>query len=90
MRLWLSEEERRPDPAPARADARKALVAGTIGWLVVAVGCLVFRDELDAAGLGWTLVAALVGVALGVVGIIVVQVIRRRAQPRDDGSSVSA
>ncbi|MFF2275290.1 DUF2530 domain-containing protein [Agromyces sp. NPDC058126] len=90
MRLWLSEEERRPDPAPARADARKALVAGTIGWLVVAVGCLVFRDALDAAGLGWVLMAALVGVALGVVGIVVVQVIRRRAQPRDDGSDVSA
>ncbi|GAA1785846.1 DUF2530 domain-containing protein [Agromyces lapidis] len=91
MRLWLSEEERRPDPAPARADARKALVAGTIGWLVVAAGCFVFRDALDAAGLGWCLAAAIVGVALGVLGIVVVQVIRRRArQSRDDGSGVSA
>ncbi|WP_022889918.1 DUF2530 domain-containing protein [Agromyces italicus] len=91
MRLWLSEEERRPDPAPARADARKALVAGTIGWLVVAAGCLVFREPLEAAGLGWYLVAALVGVALGVAGIVVVQAIRRRAgRPGDDGSGVSA
>ncbi|MFF2387572.1 DUF2530 domain-containing protein [Agromyces sp. NPDC058104] len=91
MRLWLSEEERRPDPAPARADARKALVAGTIGWLVVAAVCLLFRAPLAAAGLGWFLAAAIVGVALGVVGIVVVQVIRRRArQPRDDGSGLSA
>lgn len=90
MRLWLSEEERRPDPAPARADARKALVAGTIGWLVVAAGCLVFRDELDAAGLGWSLAAAIVGVALGIVGLVVVQVIRRRAgRSRDDGTGLS-
>ena len=35
MRLWLSESERRPDPAPARADARKAALVGTIGWAVV-------------------------------------------------------
>ena len=38
MRLWVSESERRPDPAPARTDARKALLAGTAAWIVALLG----------------------------------------------------
>lgn len=80
MRLRLGEDERRPDPAPARADARKAVLAGTIGWLVVLAGCLVFRETLEDAGLAWLTTAAIVGVALGLAGLVVVQLSRMRAR----------
>jgi heme exporter protein D len=78
VRLWLSDSERRPDPAPARADARKALLAGTVAWLVALAGALVFREPLGAAGLGWLVWAAVAGVVMGLVGLVVVQVSRRR------------
>jgi hypothetical protein len=86
MRFWLSEQERRPDPAPARADARKAVAAGTAAWLVALVVCLLFRSPLEEAGYGWFTVAAAVGIGLGLVGLVVVQVIRRRAPQSPEGS----
>ncbi|MGW4930193.1 DUF2530 domain-containing protein [Agromyces sp. NPDC004153] len=87
MRLWLSESERRPDPAPARADARKAVLVGTVAWLVALVASLVFRAQLEAAGLGWLLWAAVTGLGLGVIGLVVVQLIRRRAARQEAGSA---
>ena len=78
MRFWLSESERRPDPAPARADARKAVLVGTVAWLLAFVAAVLWRAELDAAGLGWLLWAAVTGAAIGIAGLIVVQVVRRR------------
>ncbi|MCD2444279.1 DUF2530 domain-containing protein [Agromyces sp. SYSU K20354] len=86
MRFWLSEQERRPDPAPARADARKAVAVGTAAWLVALVASLLFQSQLEAAGYGWFAIAAAVGVGLGLVGLLVVQVIRRRAR-QAEGSS---
>ena len=87
MRLWLSESERRPDAAPARADARKAVLVGTAAWLVALVVSLVFRAPLETAGLGWLLWAAVTGLALGVIGLVVVQLIRRRAAHQEAGSA---
>ena len=87
MRLWLNESERRPDPAPARADARKAVLVGTIAWLVALVVSLAFRAPLEAAGLGWLLWAALTGLVLGVIGLVAVQVIRRRSSRQETGSA---
>lgn len=87
MRLWLSESERRPDPAPARADARKAVLVGTLAWLVALVLSLVFRAQLDAAGMGWLVWAAVTGFALGVIGLVVVQVVRRRISRQEAGSA---
>ncbi|WP_308799084.1 DUF2530 domain-containing protein [Agromyces silvae] len=78
MRLWVSEDERRPEPAPARADARKALVAGTAVWLVALIVCWWFLEPLDDAGFAWLLPTAIVGVVFGVAGVIVVQVHRAR------------
>lgn len=80
MRLWVSESERRPDPAPARADARKAALVGTIGWILVLIVAVVVRDALDEAGLGWLVWAAVTGVVTGVAGLVAVQLLRRRAQ----------
>ncbi|HEY9365541.1 MAG TPA: DUF2530 domain-containing protein [Agromyces sp.] len=87
MRLWLSDDERRPDPAPARADGRKAVLAGTLGWGVALVACLVFREPLESAGLGWFSAAAITGIVLGLIGLAVVQVIRRRADQSSERSA---
>jgi uncharacterized protein DUF2530 len=87
VRFWLNESERRPDPAPARADARKAVLAGTIAWLVALALSLLFRTQLEAAGLGWLLWAAVTGAVLGLVGLVVVQVIRRRIARQEAGSA---
>jgi hypothetical protein len=69
MRLWLKDSERRPDPLPARANARKALFVGTLGWLAALGGVIVFQDELAARGLGWWFWCSLIGVALGIFGL---------------------
>ena len=87
MRLWLNESERRPDPAPARADARKAVLVGTLAWLVALVLSLAFQSQLDAAGMGWLVWAAVTGFALGVIGLVVVQVVRRRISRQEAGSA---
>jgi hypothetical protein len=77
MRLWLKDDERRPDPLPARANALRAVAAGSVGWLVALVLAVVFRAELHAAGLNWWLWCAVLGLGLGLAGIIVV-LLRRR------------
>jgi hypothetical protein len=87
VRFWLSESERRPDPAPARADARKALFAGTLAWIVALAASLAFRAPLVDAGLGWLVWAAVTGTVLGLVGLVVVQVIRRRSARQGADSS---
>lgn len=87
MRLWLNESERRPDPAPARADARKAVLVGTLAWLVALVVSLVFRAQLDAVGLGWLVWAAVTGLVIGVIGLVVVQAVRRRIARQEAGSA---
>ena len=78
MRLWLSESERRPDPAPARTDARRALAVGTAAWLVALIVSLVLRAPLDEAGLGWFTAASIAGAVAGLLGLAVVFVARRR------------
>ena len=69
MRLWLKDSERRPDPLPARANARKAVAAGSAGWLVLLALAVVFRAELNDAGLGWWLWCAVIGLGLGLCGL---------------------
>ena len=87
MRFWLSESERRPDPAPARADARKAMFVGTVVWLVALIVAIVLRPQLMDAGFGWFVWAAAIGVGIGVVGLAVVLVIRRRILRQERGSA---
>ena len=77
MRLWLNDSERRPDPLPARTDARQAIVAGSFVWLAALVVAFAFRGDLAAAGHGWWLWCAVIGVGLGLVGLGWVQFRRR-------------
>ena len=84
MRLWLKDSERRPDPLPARTDARKALFAGTLLWLVALGAALVTQwavpeasGAASAPGAGWWLWCTVIGVALGLVGLAWVQFRRR-------------
>ncbi|MCM3655850.1 DUF2530 domain-containing protein [Agromyces mediolanus] len=86
MRLWLAEHERRPDPAPARADARKALLVGTIAWLVALGVVLAFGEGIDPRARALLVPTTVIGAALGVVGIAAVQLLRRR-QSRSSSSS---
>ncbi|MBT2518742.1 DUF2530 domain-containing protein [Agromyces sp. ISL-38] len=80
MRLWLGESERRPDPAPARTDARTALAVGTAVWLVALIVSVVLQAQLDAAGLGWFTAASIAGVVAGLLGLTVVFLVRRRVR----------
>jgi len=77
MRLWLKDTERRPDPLPARTDARTAYRAGTALWLVALVVTVLVNEQLTAAGLGWWLWCSVTGLGLGLVGLLWVQVRRR-------------
>ncbi len=77
MRLWLKDSERRPDPLPARTDARRALFAGSVLWLVALVAAFVFRDDLFGSGHGWWLWCAVIGLGLGIGGLGWVQLRRR-------------
>ena len=86
MRFWLKDSERRPDPLPARTDARTSLLVGTLLWLV-ALGAAVFSSwtapqaeasgPASAAGPGWWLWCTVIGVGLGLGGLTWVQLRRR-------------
>ncbi|TFB70576.1 DUF2530 domain-containing protein [Cryobacterium glaciale] len=84
MRLWLKDSERRPDPLPARTDARKALLVGTLLWLVALGTALITQwtapegsGAASASGTGWWLWCTVIGVGLGLGGLAWVQLRRR-------------
>lgn len=71
MRLWVRDDERRPDPAPLRTDDRLAFTIGLLGWLIagiVTVGMLVLTDREANVG---ALVTIGVGLLLGMAGWVV-------------------
>jgi hypothetical protein len=63
---------------PVDVNGVATLAIGTVVWVVVLLGSLLFRDRLEAAGNGWWLWACVAGVALGVLGEIYCLDRRRR------------
>ena len=70
MRLWVKDDERRPDPAPVQTDDRTAILVGLVLWLVALAGLLVFLTPIIEAGRGWWLWTAVVGLGLGLVLLV--------------------
>ena len=70
MRLWVKDDERRPDPEPVQTDDRKAILVGLVLWLAALAGLLVFLNPIIEAGHGWWLWTAVVGLALGLVLLV--------------------
>jgi hypothetical protein len=77
MRVWLREDERRPDPEPAVTDDRTAVLVGLACWVVAAVVLLALAGPLFDAGRGGWLWTCLVGIGVGLVGLAYLQRIRR-------------
>ncbi|MGO4300869.1 DUF2530 domain-containing protein [Leifsonia sp. RAF41] len=72
MRLWLRDDERRPDPVPVKTDDRRAVLVGLGLWVIALVVLLVF-----GVGTGtwmWTIV---VGIVLGILGLGYLTIARR-------------
>lgn len=78
MRLWVSHDERRPQPEPVATNDRLAYQVGIGLWLValVVVGVLVLVGmPVDGPVL---LATVVIGVILGLAGIAVVSRTRSR------------
>ncbi|MGN6427313.1 MAG: DUF2530 domain-containing protein [Leifsonia sp.] len=69
MRLWLRDDERRPDPVPVKTDDRRAVLVGLVLWVLALIPTLVFLGPIDAAGGTWWLWTVVVGIVLGVLGL---------------------
>ena len=69
MRLYLRPSQRRPDPEPLRTDDRKAVLVGTVVWLVTLAAAVVARDELVPSGRGWWIWTCAAGAILGLLGL---------------------
>ncbi|MGY6498434.1 MAG: DUF2530 domain-containing protein [Microcella sp.] len=77
MRLWVSHDERRPQPEPLATNDRLAYLVGIALWLVaLAVVAVMALTGVASDTLGMIATAG-VGVALGVLGLIVVSRPRR-------------
>ena len=90
MRLYLAPHERRPDPEPLRTDDRKAVLVGTVIWILLLLAAVATQEALVASGRGWWLWTAAAGAALGLLGLAYLhhrEVQQRRgARPGDGGS----
>ena len=85
MRLWIRQEERRPEPAPLRTNDARAFWVGLGGWmlgLAVVLAMLAVPGALDTRG---ALLTIGIGIALGVAGVIV----SRRTGHDKRGSAVA-
>ncbi|MBK9738288.1 MAG: hypothetical protein IPO93_01955 [Actinobacteria bacterium] len=63
-------------------DAILPVSLGTIVWLVVLVGLIIRKPELDASGATWWIGAAAVGVVSGVGGVVFLRWRRARMDRR--------
>ena len=66
-----------PEVAPLDVDGVRAVVVGTVAWVVALVALLPFQDDLREDGRLWWLATCAVGALLGLAGLVYVR--RRRA-----------
>jgi uncharacterized membrane-anchored protein len=64
MKLFVKEEDRRPDPAPVKSNVGVIALAGVLMWSVVLAVFLVFPATLPAEK-PWWLFTCIVGIVLG-------------------------
>ena len=55
--------------APLDVDGVRTVAVGTVLWAITFVVLALFRDDLDAQGVGWWLWTCLAGVGLGLLGL---------------------
>jgi len=64
---WIARDaDRKPDPAPMKGTARKAVIFGMIGFALMFVLALVFYNQITSPHKVWYPYTALVGLILGV------------------------
>jgi Protein of unknown function (DUF2530) len=78
MRLYVPHDERRPQPEPAVTNDALAFAVGIGGWLIglaVVIGMLAAPVAFDPTRV---LATIAVGLGLGILGVLVTLVQRRR------------
>jgi Protein of unknown function (DUF2530) len=58
-----------PAVRPVDVDGVRTVAVGTVLWAITFVVLVLFRDDLDAEGVGWWLWTCLAGVGLGLLGL---------------------
>lgn len=58
-----------PAVRPLDVDGVRTVAIGTVLWAIAFVVLVLFRDDLDAEGLGWWIWTCLAGVGLGLLGL---------------------
>ena len=72
MKLFVKFADRKENPEPAQVNTRKVVLLITLGWVIVLAILGAFYPALANAGLEWWLHTALVGIALGLLGLTMI------------------
>lgn len=84
VRFYLRPEERHPDPEPLHTDDRKAVLVGTVIWLLGLAATLIQREDLAAAGRSWWVWTCAAGAGLGLLGLSYLHHRELRGRHKDD------
>lgn len=69
MRFYVKDSQRKPDPAPVKTNARRAIAVGTVLWAIALLFLLFAPQQLQKVET-WKLATCVVGIILGVYGFI--------------------
>lgn len=68
MRLWLREDERRPNPPPYASNDATALLVGCVAWALALVGVLIAASARVAVA-PVVLSTIVISLVLGTIGL---------------------